>query len=513
MPGQRMNPAPSRPRNLGELLSGFAPLSSGAEIPLGALRLDSRQVREGDIFFALRGTREHGLAHAADAVERGAAAVIYDPEGAQGIATTPTVPHLAVKALGFRLGEIAARFSGEPSLELDVIGVTGTDGKTSTTYYLAQALSGWQGESALLGTIGYGPWGALSPASHTTPDPIRLQALLRAFADDGMRRVAMEVSSHALDQRRESGVRFHTAVLTNLSRDHLDYHGSVEAYARAKRRLFEKQGLSQAVLNADDALGLELIGDLDGRVPTIAYGLMASAALKRADRWLLAHDPRLTERGVQARIAGSWGSGLLNAGLLGRFNLANLLAALAVMLGMGMALHEALGRLSRVTNAPGRMERFGGGEMPLLVVDYAHTPAALVHALEALREHCKGRLHCVFGCGGNRDSGKRALMGEAAERLSDRVTLTDDNPRDEDGKHIIADILMGTARPHQINVDRDRASAIREAWGRARPGDIVLVAGKGHEDYQIVGSQRLAHSDRDLARELVGTPHEQGDGQ
>ncbi|MGB0712647.1 MAG: UDP-N-acetylmuramoyl-L-alanyl-D-glutamate--2,6-diaminopimelate ligase [Gammaproteobacteria bacterium] len=494
----------SRPRTLGALLDGFASVEQGADVPVGALRIDSRQISEGDIFFALNGTREHGLVHASGAMDRGAAAVIYELEGAPEITDTRGVPHLGVAALGHRLGEIASRFLGDPSAELDVVGVTGTDGKTSTTYYLAQALSGWKAESALLGTVGYGPWGALSAASHTTPDPIRLQGLLRAFADDGIRQVAMEVSSHALDQRRESGVHFHSAVLTNLSRDHLDYHGSVEAYARAKRRLFERRGLSQAVLNADDALGEALIGELKGKVPTVAYSMNDGGAAKSADRWVLAQDARLSERGIQATVAGSWGSGLLNAGLLGRFNLANLLAALAVMLGMGMPMHEALGRLSRVSNAPGRMERFGGGESPLIVVDYAHTPAALVHALEALREHCKGRLHCVFGCGGNRDSGKRALMGEAAERLADRVTLTDDNPRDEDGKHIIADILMGTARPHQVNVDRDRGSAIREAWDRARVGDIVLVAGKGHEDYQIVGTERLAFSDRSLARDLAG---------
>ncbi|WJW75013.1 UDP-N-acetylmuramoyl-L-alanyl-D-glutamate--2,6-diaminopimelate ligase [Thiohalobacter sp. IOR34] len=491
---------------LGELLQGLAEVPPAVDLEIRGLALDSRRLAPGDLFLALSGTRQHGLEFAAEAQVAGAAAVAWEPD-ADLDAGAPVLrelglPAVAVPELGARLGEIASRFHGRPSEALFLVGVTGTDGKTSCSHFIAQALHQVGAPCGLIGTLGYGLYGALEPGAHTTPDAVTLQAELAAIRDRGATAAVMEVSSHALAQARTGAVAFDVAVLTHLGRDHLDYHGSLEAYAAAKRRLFESPGLGAAVLNADDALGRELLAGLPGDAEPVAYGL-GPLARQGGGRWLQAEALRATGMGLEIEIRSSWGEGTLASRLLGRFNASNLLAALGVLLLRGLDFDTALERLAQVRTVPGRMEAFGGGEQPLVVVDYAHTPRALEAVLGALREHCRGRLWCVFGAGGDRDRGKRPLMGAIAERCADRVLLTDDNPRREDPEQILAEILAGMRAPQAVQVERRRGLAIARALEAAGPGDVVLVAGKGHEDFQLVGDARIPFSDRAEVRRLL----------
>jgi UDP-N-acetylmuramoyl-L-alanyl-D-glutamate--2,6-diaminopimelate ligase len=507
---------------LPELLAGLAPLPPGGAIAVHGLTLDSREVRAGVVFLAVPGIVRDGRGFIPEALARGAAAVLYEPGG--GFETPVAgVPVIAVPELRQRLGLIADRFYNSPSRRLCVIGVTGTNGKTTCTQLLAQALDHTESRAArsarlplplagegmrvregedeskprhrcaIIGTLGNGYPGALEHSSHTTPDAVRLQALLADFARAGAVTVCMEVSSHALEQGRVNGVRFALALLTNLTRDHLDYHLTLEAYAAAKQRLFELEELGQAVINVADPFGRALAQRLAGRLPVLTYGY------SEGDVRLL--DVRPTPDGLRLRLAAPGGEATLASPLLGRFNAENLAAAFACLIALGRSPSEAVERLAQARPPAGRMERFGGGERPLVIVDYAHSPDALEKALQALREHTAGRLLCVFGCGGERDRGKRPLMGRITELLADEVILTDDNPRHEDGAAIIAEIAAGMqARPA---IERDRAAAIGRACAAARAGDIVLVAGKGHEDYQQVGDVRRPYSDRDTVRELL----------
>jgi UDP-N-acetylmuramoyl-L-alanyl-D-glutamate--2,6-diaminopimelate ligase len=408
------------------------------------------------------------------------------------------VPLVVVDDLGRKVSRIAARFHGDPSARLRVVGVTGTNGKTSVTQMLAQALDD-DGRCGVLGTLGHGFPGRLAQGSHTTPDPITLQALLAELRDAGASSVAMEVSSHALHQHRVAAVAFDTAVFTNLTRDHLDYHGTMEAYGAAKAELFRYRGLRLAVINADDAFGRRLLEGLRGGPLTVACGECARAA--SAERYVTVTAVDAERNGLRLAYDSSWGEGVVAAPLLGRFNAENLALVLGVLLASGVAPAQAASRLRRLTAVAGRMEAVAGGAgRPLAVIDYAHTPDALAKVLESLRPHAAGRLVCVFGCGGERDPGKRPLMGEVAERLADRVVVTDDNPRGEDGDAIVAGILAGCREPARIEVVRSRAEAIRSALAGAGAEDLVLIAGKGHEDYQLVGDLRLPFSDLDQVR-------------
>ncbi len=495
--------------HLSELLRGIVPVADCDDCLVTGMQLDSRKIAPGDLFVACRGRRVHGASHLGEALQRGAAAVIYDPEGANGVHPLG-IPAVAVEALGERLGEIAARFHGHPSRDLQVVGITGTNGKTSCAHYLAQALNRPTAPCGVVGTVGSGLFGALEPSPNTTPDAVSIQSTLAKFRMAGAREVVMEVSSHALDQGRVQGVEFNTAVFTNLTHDHLDYHGDMEAYETAKRRLFTWPGLESMVVNVDDPAGRRMI--LDASSPLVViYGLNAEAVNAahttnaREIKRLWAEEVRLKRNGVSIAAAGSWGSGKLHAPLLGRFNASNLMAVLAVLLTEGWALEKALLRLADTRAVPGRMERFGSTRGPQMVVDYAHTPDALQHALSALHEHCDGDLWCVFGCGGDRDRGKRPLMGRIAEQWSQRVVITDDNPRSENGDDIIDDILAGLERPDAAIVERDRDAAIRLAYAQAANDDLILVAGKGHEEYQEIAGKHLEQSDRAVALALTGS--------
>jgi UDP-N-acetylmuramoyl-L-alanyl-D-glutamate--2,6-diaminopimelate ligase len=475
---------------LSDLLQGLAEVAPGMDRSLTGISADSRSVGPGDLFLARPGARVDARVYIDDALARGAAAVVYE-DARHTLGLRAGAPCVGLPDLTQHLGPIASRFYGEPSRHMWVAGVTGTNGKTTVTHLIAGALDPPVG---LLGTLGYGVSGRLRPGAHTTPDAVSLQRLLSELFAGGVRRTVMEVSSHALHQGRVAGVHFDLAVLTNLSRDHLDYHGDMAAYGEAKSRLFRYPGLGAAVINGDDELGLALLADPAPGVDTLVYSLDST----RTDAHLVARCVEASAAGLRLLLRTPRGDGELRSPLLGRFNAANLLAALGALLTLDLPLADALTRLGRVPAVPGRMERFGGEDgRPLVVVDYAHTTDALTQVLETLRAHCGARLWCVFGCGGDRDRGKRPEMGAAAERLADRLVLTDDNPRGEDGDAIVAQILAGLAHPRLAQVERDRPRAIGLALAAAGPGDVVLVAGKGHEDYQEVAGVRHPYSDRD----------------
>lgn len=493
---------------LGKLAEGMAALPASLDsLPVTGLALDSRRLRPGELFVACAGGRHHGTEFAAEAAARGAVAVLaesdreWTPERIDQLVAGCPIPVVPVQGLSRLAGPLAARFFGDPSRRLRVIGVTGTNGKTSISHFLAQALDG-SARCALVGTLGNGFPDQLAEASHTTPDAIRLQALLADFVAQGAETVVMEVSSHALHQDRVAGVAFDLAVFTNLSRDHLDYHQSMEAYGEAKARLFSSAGLSGAVINTDDPFGQRLLATLRPEIRVLAYGLGGKAPAG-ADHWLSAETVETSARGLRLGVGGSWGAAELSCGLLGRFNAYNLLAVLGALLMSGVPFPAAVESLGTLKGVPGRMERFTAPGRPTAVVDYAHTPDALAKLLEAVRDHCTGRLVCVFGCGGDRDCGKRPLMGDVAERLADVVVLTDDNPRSEDGAAIIADILEGIRDPGLVRVERDRRHAIARAIAHCAADDWVVVAGKGHETDQIIGDLRLPFSDREEVRRLL----------
>ncbi|ANY88120.1 MULTISPECIES: UDP-N-acetylmuramoyl-L-alanyl-D-glutamate--2,6-diaminopimelate ligase [Pseudomonas] len=451
------------------------------------LTLDSRQVRPGDLFLAVPGAKVDGRAHIADALARGAAAVAYEEQGASVLPITE-VPLIPVRGLIGQLSEIAGRFYGEPSRQLDLVGVTGTNGKTSVTQLVAQALDALGQRCGLIGTLGTGFYGELRSGRLTTPDPIAVQATLSDLKHGGAKAVAMEVSSHALEQGRVAALAFDIAVMTNLSRDHLDYHGSMEAYEAAKAKLFAWPNLRCRVVNLDDEFGRRL-------AQSHAESRLISYSLLDSDATLFCKQARFDDDGVRAVLVTPQGEHALRSRLLGRFNLSNMLAAVATLLALDYPLDEILKVTPQLQGPIGRMQRLGGGDKPLVVVDYAHTPDALEKVLEALRPHAHGRLLCLFGCGGDRDRGKRPLMAEVAERLADRVLVTDDNPRTEDPQRIFDDIRPGFAKPCDVEFVAGRGNAIAHLIATAAADDVIVLAGKGHEDYQEIKGERHDFSD------------------
>ncbi|MGQ0544360.1 MAG: UDP-N-acetylmuramoyl-L-alanyl-D-glutamate--2,6-diaminopimelate ligase [Betaproteobacteria bacterium] len=457
------------------------------------LSSDSRRCAPGVAFFAYPGERADGRAHIGDAAARGAAAVLWEEEG---FAWRPEwrLPNAAVRGLKQRAGELAHEFYGRPSAALWMCGVTGTNGKTSCCQWIAAALEAHGARSGVVGTLGSGFPGTLAPLANTTPDALEAHALLKGMLEQGAQAVAMEVSSHGLVQGRVNGIAFDCALFTNLSHDHLDYHGSMEAYAEAKARLFDTPGLQAAVLNLDDPFGARLAQRLAARgLRTIGYSLSKAAT----PEYLVA----AAIDGAAVTIDSSWGTAHATVHQLGRFNVANALGVLGCLLSYGVSLQEGVDLLQRLPGVPGRMQRIG--DEPLVVIDYAHTPDALEKVLQALQPVAAargGRLVAVFGAGGDRDPAKRPLMGAAAARLADRVVITSDNPRGEDPLAIIAAIRRGAGA---CEVEPDRRRAIEQAIARAAPRDVVLVAGKGHETYQEILGRREPFSDAAVAREAL----------
>jgi UDP-N-acetylmuramoyl-L-alanyl-D-glutamate--2,6-diaminopimelate ligase len=462
-------------------------------VAAAGLCADSRAVRPGDVFVAMPGQRSDGRAFVGDAVARGAAAVLYEP----GVALAANVPVLPVPGLAARAGELAHLVYGRPSEQLWMAGVTGTNGKTSVSQWIAQAMGLFECPCAVIGTLGNGFPGQLVESPNTTPDAITLHRALAGFVEQGAVACAIEVSSIGLDQQRVAGVNFDVAVLTNLTRDHLEYHGDMAAYGAAKERLFAWPGLGAAVVNLDDPFGERLAKSLARRVRTIGYTL---ADRQGGDRTLAARDLSMSGAGLSFTLDGV----RIAAPVVGRFNAANLLAVIGALLAGDESLADIAAVLPRIAPPPGRMQTVGGVGGPLVVIDYAHTPDALEKVLGVLRETAAargGKLICVFGCGGERDPGKRPQMGALAETLADRVWLTSDNPRGEQPQAIIDAILAGMRKPP--TVEPDRAAAIRGAVAGAAGADVVLVAGKGHEPYQEIAGRRLPFSDLEQVRHAL----------
>ena len=484
----------ARSMPLRELLAGDAVLPAGFNPMIRGMTSDSRELREGDAFIALAGETTHGLRFLEQARAAKVAAILFETP-APANASLP-VEAIAVEGLRGKLGRLADRFYDAPSQALTMTGVTGTNGKTSTVQLIAQALSLGGNTVGTIGTLGAGLYGQHVAGERTTPDVIAVHRLLARMRDQGASHVAMEVSSHALEQGRVDSVAFRVAVFTNLTRDHLDYHGTMDAYGLAKAKLFSWPSLQAVVINLDDEFGVRL---LDG----IAAGVQRFGVSSRgaAGATLRAERPKLSPQGLEFTLADGQSTFEVTSPLLGRFNVDNLLAVAGTLRALGWTLAKIAETLPQLARVDGRMSRVGGERgQPLVVVDYAHTPDALEQALASLREHTPGRLTCVFGCGGDRDRGKRPQMAAIAERGADRVIVTDDNPRSEDGDAIVADILAGFSEDKRVEVQRDRAAAIAQALKGAGGNDILLIAGKGHETYQEIAGKKTPFDDLAVAR-------------
>jgi UDP-N-acetylmuramoyl-L-alanyl-D-glutamate--2,6-diaminopimelate ligase len=461
------------------------------------LAADSRRCAPGVAFFAYPGERADGRRHIPDAIARGAAAVLWE-RAAFSWDPSWRVPNVAVPDLRRAAGALAHAFYGAPSDALWTCGVTGTNGKTTCSQWLAAALGAAGAKCGVIGTLGAGFPGALVDAGNTTPDALELHRCLAQMRREGATAVSMEVSSHGLQQGRVGGVAFDCALFTNLSHDHLDYHGTMDAYAAAKARLFDTEGLACAVLNLDDVFGAQLAARLHARgVRTLGYSLVSAPA---TGEFLLAS----AQADGRVEFTSTWGEAHATLRALGRFNLSNALGVAGALIAYGLPFRDAIERLDALPEVPGRMQRLGGEDAPLVVVDYAHTPDALAQVLGALRPIAAargGRLIVVFGAGGERDRAKRAPMGEAASRLADRVVLTSDNPRGEDPDAILREIEAGMNVEH--DVEPDRARAIEAAIARAGAADVLLLAGKGHEATQEIAGVRTPFSDAEVARNAL----------
>jgi len=490
------------------LRTGFPPDELRA-LGVNVTRLvpDSRMVEPGDTFVAYPGAQADGRRFIAQAITRGANAVIWEERDFRWNSQW-NVPNLAVRDLRHQAGRMADSVYGQPSRKLWMVGITGTNGKTSVSHWLAKAFGALGRKSALLGTLGNGFPGALQATANTTPDALFVHGLLADYVQQGARTAVMEVSSHALTQGRVNGVHYDVALLTNLTRDHLDYHGDMQSYAAAKRRLFDWAQLKYAVLNLDDAFGADLAEQLqDAPVEVVGYG-MSDAALKLAEqlgiRMVYGNLTQTDAQGLVLQLHTSWGAAPLQSKLIGRFNASNLLGALAVLLVSEVELEVAARELGLQKAVAGRMQTLGGKDVPTVVVDYAHTPDALekvLHTLQEVTGPSGGKVICVFGCGGDRDRGKRPMMGTVVSKLADVRIITSDNPRSEDPRAIIDAIITGMEGEYQVI--EDRAQAISKAIAAARENDTVLLAGKGHEDYQEINGERHPFSDSEIAHRAL----------
>ncbi len=481
------------------------------------LTTDSRRIKPGDTFLAYAGQKYDARQFISEAIAAGANAVLWERHG---FAWNPAwkIPNLPITQLRVKAGLLASYIYDYPSKQLNLIGITGTNGKTSCSHWIAETLTALGKKTAVIGTLGDGFLGTLQPSSNTTPDPILLQQKIVDYLKLGAKYVAMEVSSHGIEQGRIHGSTFTTALLTNLSHDHLDYHGSMEAYAKIKARLFKWPGLKCAVLNLDEKFGETLLKKLiDKDVKVVGYGFKKTKIKNlnfKKFRLVCGHNLKVSNHGLEFDVEFGTECVKFETRLLGRFNASNLLAVLATLLTNEIKLTDAVLALQQVHPVMGRMQRLGGGNHPVVIVDYAHTPDALERVLMTLREISlsldpllktktqDSKLICVFGCGGERDKSKRPLMGGVATRLADRVIVTSDNPRGENPFTIIHEILEGVYKDNYY-VEADRASAIYLAIQGACKDDVVLVAGKGHEEYQEISGQKHPFNDVKLVQQIL----------
>lgn len=483
--------------NLNDLLHNYITDDKFNDITITGLSLDSRTIKKNNLFIAIKGEAVNGIEFINNAIEQGAAAVLWEANASidaiklnwRKTSENINVPIIAIDNLSQLLGEFADSFFESPSEKISVCGITGTNGKTSCADFIAQAISVDE-SCGLLGTLGKGIYPELKETGYTTPDAISCHQWLADINLSQTKYAVMEVSSHALAQGRVNGIHFDNAVFTNISRDHLDFHGDMESYIEAKSKFFVFPYLKNAIINVDDEAGRNIADNLSSNVSCIRYGL---------DKLFLpdvhAYDLKLNQDGLSMQVKTPWGEGQLTSPVMGHFNASNLLAVLSVLLLNGIEFNDALNRLSKIESVPGRMQRFGGDKNPLVIVDFAHTPDALEQVLISLREHTEQNLWCVFGCGGDRDKGKRPLMGAIAEDKADYVVLTNDNPRSESPENIIEEIKDGMKGTTNISVEGDRHNAITFAISNAKSGDVVLIAGKGHENYQLIGDKKYPFND------------------
>jgi len=474
-----------------ELLQGLIDSSiEKQKTEIKGIALDSRKVKKDFVFIAVAGAMEHGLIYAQKAIENGAFAIVYESKGSETFSLdTLNCDKIEVKGLATKLGVIADRFYQSPSKQLDVIGVTGTNGKTTCSQFLLQLIP----ESGVIGTLGWGEKGVLNKTVNTTPDALDVQQILSGFVDLKKKTVVMEVSSHGLEQGRVNAVNFKGAVFTNLSRDHLDYHGSMTAYLNAKLALFKRPELEFVVVNTDDENSQKFLAVTAKQVKRWAFSVNGQETDLAEN--ITADEVSFSLKGIEFVVCWNGKRAFVQTSIVGDFNLENILAVITVLLAQGFSLEIAVNKVKDLTAVIGRMERFGGDEQPFIFVDYAHTPDALEKVLLGLRKYCSQKLHVVFGCGGNRDQGKRAQMGAIAEKLADHVIITNDNPRTENAAKIVSDILtgFGSTKPEVI---QNRAKAIQSVIAKASKGDCIVIAGKGHENYQDIQGVKYEFSDQ-----------------
>lgn len=478
-------------------------------ITVNALVQDNRKARNGNLFIAHQGYNTHGLLYAQDAVAKGVSVVLWDGDldNRNEILDSISNKVLCIRChdLKYKVGPIASRYYEQPSLSLNVVGVTGTDGKTSIAHFLAQCLDSYDVHCGVLGTLGNGFINDLHPTGLTTVDALLVQKTLSDIQKSNAKHVVMEVSSHGLDQGRVNGVAFTTAVFSNMAVDHLDYHGTVDNYAAAKKRLFFTPGLGSAVINLDDEFGRKLAKEVREHVCVWGYSLDKdiSAYKDCADYFVNAQEIKPFERGCHLSVSTPKGEGCFDIPLLGRFNVSNALAVLSTLLLSQVSFENAIASLTAIHSVDGRVEIIAEDDKPVVVVDYAHTEQGLAAVSESMRDHFTGAIWCVFGCGGDRDRTKRPLMAKVAEKYTDKIIVTTDNPRHEDPQSIIDEVLTGFSSMDNVEAVLDRRQAIDIAITNAQPGDVVLLAGKGHETSQIVGDVHIAFDDRRVAREFL----------
>ncbi len=496
---------------LSQLCKDFTDIDPDADLDIQDLCTDSRDAKPGDLFIARRGELSDARQFVGEALKKGVAAVLYEIADGKGLSMQqlegwdPKVPLLPVNRIDEILGPLAKRFFNDPTRNMALIGVTGTNGKTSCTHYIAQALRALQLPCGVIGTLGYGLHHALIPSTHTTPDVITLNRYCRQLKQEGARAIALEVSSHALEQKRISGLQLHMAILTNLTRDHLDYHQTMAAYAQAKRKLFNHPGLKLAIINAEDEFGLGLLKSLPNNLNKLAYAIDDPVKDLGNIPQIYATDIVLSNQGLQFKVQTPMGEILAETTLLGRFNVANVLASIAALLGLNFSIRDIEKVLPLLQSVNGRMQMLGGQGLPRVVIDYAHTPDALAQVLLAVKAHNPDRIICIFGCGGDRDKGKRPFMGKIAETYSDYCIITNDNPRHEKPMRIAEEIATGMTQKATRTIVLDRKEAILEGIHKAGLNDIVLIAGKGHETYQQIGDVKYPLSDMQIALDALKT--------
>lgn len=491
--------------NLNDLLNGYISDDKFNDINITALSLDSRNIKQNNLFVAVQGETVNGIEFINNAIEQGAAAVLWDADDSveaikinwRKTESNIEVPIIAIENLSQLTGVFADRFYDGPSQKLSVCGITGTNGKTSCADFIAQMMS-IDAPCGVMGTLGRGLYPELQETGFTTPNAITCHQWLADVESNKAKFAVMEVSSHALIQGRTNGIQFNSAVFTNLSRDHLDYHGDMASYAEAKSKLFKTVGLQNAIINVDDEVGRNIAKNLADDIHCVRYGLD-----KKFNPDVYGFDIELDQNGLSMKVVTPWGKGQVQSPVIGDFNASNLLAVLSVMLLQGIEFKKALQRLLTIKSVAGRMQRFGNESTPLVVVDFAHTPDALEQALTSLRQHTESNLWCVFGCGGDRDVGKRPLMGTVAESKADYVVLTNDNPRSEVAESIIKDIQSGISNINKVTVEQDRHAAIHLAISNAKVGDVVLIAGKGHENYQLIGDTKFNFNDAEEVQQQL----------